>query len=97
MEKVAPDQFTSEWLGAEARVYLPSRTLNGNRLALSGQRFQVVSLMASFLSGLVLGGGFALFVRDREGGRRRHVLDNEQSEPFKVSTEVTPCLDPLVA
>jgi len=97
MEKVAPDRSTSEWLGAEARVYFPSRTLNRNRLALSERRFQVVVLMASFLSGLILGGGFALFFRDRKGARRRHVRDSEQSEPFKVSTEVTPCLDLLVA
>lgn len=113
-EKAAPDRIAPEWLGAEARVYLSPDTRHGNRPARSGRRFQIVALLASFVSGLVLARiiherfccnrnfrparGNGLEARDGDGGRRRHVgRHGETNEPFRVSTEVTPCLDPLAA
>lgn len=91
--KAEPGQIKSEWLGAEARVHLAPRTLAGNRFILWSRGLPVPILMFSFLSGLVMGGYLAFFARGQLGSRYRCVRYGKRGEPFRVSREVTPCLE----
>jgi hypothetical protein len=50
-------------------------------------------LMFSFLSGLVMGGYLAVFARGQLGSRHCRVRYGKRGEPFRVSREVTPCLE----
>lgn len=68
-----PSQIKSEWLGAEARVHLPPRTLAGNRFMLWSRRLSVRTLLFSFSSGLAVGGCLALFACGQFGSCHRLV------------------------
>ena len=91
--KEDPGQIKSEWLGAEARVHLAPRTLAGNRFMLWSRGLSVPILIFSFLSGLAMGGYLAFFARSQFGSRHRRVGYGKRGEPFRVSREVTPCLE----
>ena len=88
-----PGQIKSEWLGAEASVHLAPRTLAGNRFMLWSRGLSVPILIISCLSGLAMGGYLAFFARSQFGNRRRRVRYGKRGEPFRVSREVTPCLE----
>jgi hypothetical protein len=91
--KEGPGQIKSQWLGAEARVHLAPRTLVGNRFMLWRRGLSIPILIFSFLSGLAMGGSVAFFARSQFGSRHRHVGYGKRGEPFRVSREVTPCLE----
>ena len=92
-EKEAPGQIKSAWLGAEARVHLAPRTLPGNRFVLWSRGLSVPILIISCLSGLAMGGYLAFFARGQFGSRHRRIGFGKRGEPFRVSREVTPCLE----
>lgn len=92
-KKEFPSQINSEWLGAEARVHLPARTLVGNRFMLWSWWLSVRSLLFSFSSGLAMGGCLAFFAYGHFGTRHLpvgHGKTREVSLP-RGSREVTPC------
>lgn len=91
--KEDPGQIKSEWLGAEARVHLAPRTLVGNRFMLWRRGLSVPILIFSFLSGLAMGGYLAFFAHGQFGSHHRRVGYGKRGEPFRVSREVTPCLE----
>jgi hypothetical protein len=88
-----PGQIKSQWLGAEARVHLAPRTLVGNRFMLWSRGLSVPILIFSFLSGLAIGGYLVFFARGQFESRHRRVGFGKRGEPFRVSREVTPCLE----
>jgi len=88
-----PGQIKSRWLGVETRVHLAPRTLVGNRFMLWIRGLSVPILIFSFLSGLAMGGYLAFFARSQFGSRHRRVGYGKRGEPFRVSREVTPCLE----
>lgn len=89
--------ITSEWLGAEGRIYIPPHRLDENRFRFWNRQSPIGALLFSFVSGLTVGGCLALFVRGRNGGRRVIPDMCETDEPFRVPREVAPCLDSMVA
>ena len=92
--KEDPGQIKSEWLGAEARVHLAPRTLPGKRFMLWSRGLSVPILIFSFLSGLAIGGYLPFFARGQFERRHRLVgFGKKIGEPFRVSREVTPCLE----
>ena len=91
--KEDPGQIKSEWLGAEARVHLAPRTLLGNRFVLWSRGLSVPILIISCLSGLAMGGYLAFFARGQFGSRHRRIGFGKRGEPFRVSRELTPCLE----
>jgi hypothetical protein len=64
-EKETPDQFKPEWLGAEARVGVPLRQLDGNRFRFRGRRLPAGLLLLSFVSGLTIDGCVVSLIRGR--------------------------------
>ena len=91
--KEDPGQIKSEWLGAEARVHLAPRTLAGNRFMLWSRGLSAPILILSFLSGLAMGSYLAFFARGQFGSCHRRFGYGYRGEPFRVSREVTPCLE----
>ena len=91
--KEDPGQIKSEWLGAEARVHLAPRTLLGNRFMLWSRRLSVPILIFSFLSGPAMGGYLTFLARGQLGSQHRRVGYGKRVEPFRVSREMTPCLE----
>lgn len=87
-EKKTPDQIKSKWLGAEARVGVPLRRLDGNRFRFRGRRPPTGPLLLSFVSGLTIGGCFVLFIRGRDRSRLRLAGHDHSGESSNVSTEV---------
>ena len=92
-EKEVSHQIKSDWLGAEAHVHLPPRSLAGNRFMFGSWRVSLRILLISFSSGLAMGGGLAWFARGQFGRLRRLVGHGERGGAFRVPREVTPCLD----
>ena len=93
-EKEAPGQIKSEWLGAESSVYIiPPHRLVRNRLMLQSRRLRIAVLLFSLCSGLAMGSCLTLFARGRFGSRHRRIGFGKRGEPFRVSREVTPCLE----
>jgi len=70
-EKRISDRIKSEWLGAEARVEVPLRRLDENRVRLWSRRSPTGSRILLFVSGLAIGGCFVLFDRIRGKSRQR--------------------------
>jgi hypothetical protein len=96
-EKEAPGQIKSEWLGAESSVYIPPHRLVRNRLTLQSRRLRIAVLLFSLCSRLAMGSCLTLFARGRFGSRHRPVGYGKRSKPFRVSREVAPCSESLVA
>lgn len=76
-----PRKNEFKWLGAEARVHIPSRELAGNRRAFWNLWRPFHTLLVSFSSGLAIGSGLALYACNQFGSRSHKVGYGEHGEP----------------
>ncbi len=93
-KKEAPGRIKPEWLGAEARVHLPPRTLAGSRFMFWRRRLSVRILLLSFSSGLAMGGYLALFARGKFGSRHLRIGASDGIEADVITGERVVALRP---